>query len=459
LSARPAAIVVGGGWAGVAAAVSLAGRGARVLLLEARRLWGGRATSWTDPKWDEPVDNGQHVLLGCYARTRALLDRLGTASRVRFQAGLDVSFREMGGRTSRLAAVNGFGPLGLALGLAAWGRLPIGERLALAGVLRAAEPPPDGTVDEWLDQLGAGREARRFFWHPLTEAVINQTPDRAPARLLHAAVERAFRGAGGAGDAAIGLATAGLAELVAPVGDVLAEHEGFAFLGHAAASVGPADGGDGHRVTLEDGRAYEAPHVVLAVPAAEARALLAGRYPGVAAGLEPAAAVPGSPIVTTTLWFEAPVLPASVVCLVAPPAGGGPGFHWAFDRSALLGARAGRHAITLVASAARTLLPLPTAQIVERARAALAAYRLTAAPPVGARVVKEPRATPAYDPETVRARPPVATARAGLAVAGDWTESPLPATIEAAVLSGEQAADAVLSPGARSEPRLLSSRP
>lgn len=442
MSGRPEAIVVGGGWAGVAAAVALADRGARVLLLEARRLWGGRATSWPDPKWDEPVDNGQHVLLGCYARSRALLARLNTAHLVRFQEGLDVTFREMGGRTSRLGAAGRLGRLGLVLGLARWGGLPPGERWALAKALRTAPPPRAGaTVEAWLDELRAGRGARRFFWHPLTEAVVNETPARAPAALLHAAVVGAFRGAGG--DASIGLARAGLADLVATVGDVLAEREGFAFLGHPVAAVGAGDGG--HRVTLEDGRSYDSRHVVLAVPAAEARTLVAAGYPDVALALEPAAAVPASPIVTATLWFDTPVLPAPVVCLVAPPAGGGPGFHWAFDRGALLGARDGRHATTLVASAARDLVPLPTAQVVERARSALAAYRITSQAPLATRVVKEPRATPAYDPATAGARPPVATARAGLAVAGDWTESPLPATLEAAVLSGERAADVVLN--------------
>jgi squalene-associated FAD-dependent desaturase len=438
------AIVVGGGWAGVAAALSLADAGQRVVLLEARRTWGGRATSWPDPRLGDPVDNGQHVFLGCYAATRALLQRLGTDSLVAFQDGLELEYREIGGRASRLAAPAALGRAGLALGLARWTRVPLAERIALARALLDAPPPPPGsTVTRWLDTLGAagGPTVRRFFWQPLTEAAINEPPARAPAALLHATVVRAFRGT--AADAALGLARAGLGELVAPVVAALAERGGLALLSQPVARVASAPGG--HRVMLEDGRTFTAPRLVLAVPAAEARALVADTWPDVAHALDAAAAVPTSPIVTVTLWYDRPVLGAPVVGLVAPPAGGGPGFHWAFDRAALVGVHDGRHAVTLVASAARGLAAQPVARIVEAARAALAAYRITTAVPLDARVVKEPRATPSYDAATLAARPPVATGCPGLAVAGDWTASELPATIEAAVCSGRAAAAHVLS--------------
>ena len=448
MSARPQAIVVGGGWAGVAAATELVDRGAHVLLLESRRLWGGRATSWPDPKHGDAVDNGQHVLLGCYTETRQLLRRLGTEHLVEFQDGLDVAFREPGGASSRLAADPRLGRLGLALGLARWSGLPFLERVGLARALASAPPPDPGhTVERWMATLGAGRDACRFFWHPLTEAVINEAPDRAPAALLHEAVRRAFRGK--ARDAAIGLARAGLAALVAPVVDALAARDSLAFLGHEVAAVAPGPRG-GHTVELDDGRRFDADLVVLAVPAAEARTLVAAAHPEVAAELADAAAIPGSPIVTTTLWFDVPVLPARIVGLVAPRDGEGSGFHWAFDRSALVGARANRHAVTLVASAAHALNALPTAQVIERAKGALATYGLTRLEPLAGRVVREPRATPAYDPVTVTARPPVTTRHPGLAVAGDWTASPLPATIEAAVLSGRKAAAVLM---ARHQPR------
>jgi uncharacterized protein with NAD-binding domain and iron-sulfur cluster len=92
-------------------------------------------------------------------------------------------------------------------------------------------------------------------------------------------------------------------------------------------------------------------------------------------------------------------------------------------------------------------MSLPTAAIVERACDALAAYGLTREAPIATRVVKEPRATPALTPQALAARPPVATGVPGLALAGDWTDTGLPATIEGAVVSGEAAARHLLDSG------------
>jgi zeta-carotene desaturase len=434
---------VGGGYAGIAAAFALADSGLHVTLLEARRAWGGRATSWPDPKVGDPIDSGQHVWLGCYARTMALLARLGTAERVRFPDALVLVQREPGGRETRLDAGALPGRLGLAWGLARWGALSFGERMTLARTLVRAEPPhPEFTVADWLGQLREGEAARRAFWRPLVEAAINEPVERAPATLLHAVIVRAFRGT--ARDAAVGVPTAGLADLLADVERVLAERGGEARRGAPVRSIAPRAGGT-WSVELDDGASMTADAVVCATPADEARALLAAGCPDVAESVDAAAELAPSPIVTATLWFDAPVLPSPMIGFVAPPAGAGPGFHWAFDRDQALGvASAHGHAVTLVASAARELAPRPTGEILERAHASLELYGLTRRRATFGRVVKEPRATPSFTPATLAARPPAATARRGLALAGDWTATGLPATIEGAVVSGESAAAAIV---------------
>ncbi len=433
------AIVVGGGWAGIAAASALADSGARVTLLEARRQWGGRATSWPDPKYDDVVDNGQHVLLGCYDETTALLRRLGTAERVRFPGALRLVMREPGGRQTVLDASRAPGKLGLGLALFTWDRLPLFERVSLARAVATA-PPPSATlsVAQWLDQLGQGESARRFFWRPLIEAALNETDARAPAILLHAVIVRAFRAHANA--AAIGVPACGLAELVAPIAPLLEARGGSARLGVHARAIAPAPGG-GFTVELEDEPALTAPTLVLAVPAAEARALVADALPDLARRIAPAAQLEGSPIVTATLWYDGPVMPSPLIGLVAPPTGHGPGFHWAFDRSAWLGgAASGRHAVTLVASVARDLAPRPTGEILERAHATLELYGITARRALFGRVVKEPHATPALTAENLEARADPDTGIRGFALAGDWTRQALPATIEAAVASGHRSA-------------------
>ena len=433
------ALVVGGGYAGCAAAVELADLGFEVTLLEARRQWGGRATSWPDPRLGDPVDNGQHIWLGCYRETRRLLARLGSAHRVEFAPVLDLLWLELGGRRSRLRA--GPGRVGLALGLLGLTRVPLAERVRLGRALAAGEAPPAGaTVARWLEVLGQGPSARRFFWQPFCEAALNETPDRAAALPLYRALVEAFRGS--AEDAALGLPRAGLADLLAPIVDCLAARGGRALLGRAAREVRAAPDG-GYETVLESGESLGSEALVLALPAADAQALAAaGALSDVAAALEPAARTALSPIVSVTLWFDRPVLPARVVGLVSPPAGGGPGFSFAFDRGALVGGTPGRWPLTLVASAARSIVGLPARGVVERARAALDAYGVTTAAPLAERVIKEPRATPSLTPEAERARPACATRRLGLAVAGDWTATGLPATLEGAVRSGRAAARA-----------------
>ena len=198
------ALVIGGGYAGIAAAVELSARGERVTLLEARRHWGGRATSWPDPRMGDEVDNGQHVWLGCYDATLQLLERLGTRELVAFAPGLDLAYREPGGRTHRLRAHAALGKPGLALALMTYRAMPAGDRLALGRALAQAPPPrPDDTASAWLDGLGQSAQARRAFWSPLCEAAVNLPLELASAALLHAVVVRAFRGAPGA--AAVGV--------------------------------------------------------------------------------------------------------------------------------------------------------------------------------------------------------------------------------------------------------------
>lgn len=131
------AIVIGGGCAGFAAATAMVESGARVLLVEARPGLGGRATAFTDPETGERVDNGQHILMGCYVETLTLLDRIGSADRVRWQSGLRVPMIDRRGHHSVLALPSLPSPLHFLAGVLAWDALSWRERFS---VLRSARP-------------------------------------------------------------------------------------------------------------------------------------------------------------------------------------------------------------------------------------------------------------------------------------------------------------------------------
>ena len=133
---NPDVVIIGAGIAGLTAAVNLADRGARVCVLEARAVLGGRATSFSDPQTGERVDNGQHVLVGCYRETFAFLKKIGTDDRVRMQSTLDVEFVDSTGARSRLQCPLLPPPLNLAAGLLEWEALGWRDRLAALNMAR-----------------------------------------------------------------------------------------------------------------------------------------------------------------------------------------------------------------------------------------------------------------------------------------------------------------------------------
>src|SRR5258706_817515 len=166
----PDAIVVGGGFAGLAAATLLAERGARVLLLETRPYLGGRARSWVDPETGSTVDNGQHLFMGCYGDTLLLLDRLGPRDRLNLEARLTVPFLDPGGAVHRFSLPSlPLHYLSIPARLARFPGLSLRERLGLLRVALAVRPGArgrgyqralyQGSGSSLLQSLGQSRPA------------------------------------------------------------------------------------------------------------------------------------------------------------------------------------------------------------------------------------------------------------------------------------------------------------
>jgi squalene-associated FAD-dependent desaturase len=440
-------IVIGGGFAGFSAATALAERGARVLIVEARPGLGGRATAFRDPGTGERVDNGQHILMGCYTDTLRFLDRIGAADRVRWQSGLTVAMIDRRGHETVLALPSLPSPLHFLAGVLAWEALSWRERvsvLKIGSVLRdvAAGFSPPITVRQWLQQHGQAPRLCELFWEPLALAALNQSIDQAEASTFIRVVARVL-GPDPASAALVLPAVPLDALYVEPSLGYLAERGGEVRVNAPGRIVLDGDRVRGVRVRDE---LIEAPLVISAVPWFSFNALFDAPPPQLHETLTHAAALGSLPIVTVNLWFDAPVMRDQLIGLP------GRNFQWIFDRRAIIGGDASH--LSVVSSGAEALVAQSNDTLVATAlrevRDALPPARRAALRKGLA--VREKRSTFSLAPDAPP-RPEMRTPIAGLLLAGDWIQTGLPATIESAVISGHQAAIAAAGgDGARRSP-------
>ncbi len=423
------ALVLGGGLAGIAAAFLLADRGHAVTLLESHGWLGGRAFSFHDRVSDAWLDNGPHVMLGCYAAMRGLLRRIGSEDGFAAAAALTVAYREAGGRASRLRLRRWPVPLAMPFGLFG---LPLGfgGRLrALRGLLASLRrPPADWTVQRWMERKGQIGGPDRFFWVPLCRAVMNAEPGEASAMLFLATLREAFSGA--AANGAIWVPARPWRELVdvpaqralAAAGVAVRLGARVAALERAGARVAAVVLGSGERLAVADGDV-----LVSALPW-HALARLLG---------EPAPAfgrVQGSPIVSAHFQVAdgAPPLPddGPLVALVD-----GEPFHFVCRTP---GGDPRRFAV--LSGGGRVFDGMSVDAIERAARAQLARHYPEWGEEVAAtvRISKEARATILPAPAALALRPSPGVLAGGpgnLRVCGDWTACGLPSTLEGAVRS------------------------
>ncbi len=447
----PDVIVIGAGVAGLRAAVQLAARGARVTVLESKAVLGGRATAFNDPQTGERVDNGQHVMLGCYHETFAFLRQIGTEDRVRVQPGLEVDFVDRAGERSRLSLPGLPPPLNFLAGLLDWTALGWRDRVAalrLAGPIRLAQQEqraksrgqipariaasPGETVEEWLINNGQTPRIREMLWEPLALAALNQSVRVAAAPPFAAVLAQMFGGR--PQDASLALPTWPLDQLYAePARRFIEERGGEVRIGCPA------------RIHLENGlvshveargERLEAGSVVAAVPWYALVDLFAGHLGPVEAIRAAAAATKPSPIASVNLWLNRRILRTPFLGLP------GRTLQWVFDKEQMFETETSH--ITLVSSGADDVMALQNDELISLALGELrdAVPEARAARVVRASVVKERRATYSLAPGQPK-RPATHTEVKGLVLAGDWIDTGLPATIEGAAISGRRAAEAL----------------
>lgn len=436
-------VVVGGGLAGISAALALRDRGHDVTLVERRPFIGGKAFSFEDASSGHSIDNGQHAFLSAYRNTLTLLDRLGTRSLVAFQSHLEMVFLEPGGQASRFAAQKVPAPAHLLAALLRLGTLSPGDRLAtVAPALRLLALDGEGrraldgqSFAAWLARSGQSPRAIRAFWEPLALAAVNGSPGEISAYMALQVLALGFLGS--ERTSRLGFATRGLSALVEPFEPVFSKLGGRVLTGREVRDVRAGSAEARWSLVLRDGGELLADDVVLAVPPWRLEGLMS-RDLVEGAGLGTIGNLRMSPIISIQITLDRPVVPYDVVALLDSP------IHWVFSTGRMRSdAPAGALALTI--SSAAKLAALPQAEIGRIAQAELARFF----PPVvqaqvhACRVIKEMDATLACEPGSDGLRPEPTTRLPGLFVAGSWTRTGLPGTLEGAVISGLAAAEAI----------------
>jgi len=444
-------VVIGAGFAGLSCAVALQERRHDVLLLERRGVLGGRATSFKDALSGEDVDNGTHLMIAGYEATLDLVRRAGAQDLLLVQDDLRIDYVDDRGRTS-LVCPPLVAPFHLLFGLLGL-RLPWRVRwqaLRLGWAVRFGAPPHGLTLAEYFAAAGQDADARRLLWDPLATAILNETPERAAAVLFYNVYREAFLRSHAASRLVFlrrgfGVLHERLAAYFETRGGAIRrralaeaiEVEGDRAVGvrYAQRAQSRAEIQAGKRSTSER---VTADAVVAAVPWNALPALL----PEESRQAPPFASLTqlgGSPIVSVELWLDRRVVERPMLGLRDCEV------EWVFDKGRLYGRDGAPQHLAFIISAARRSVPRPNAELVAAAEAALRRYfpRMKDAVVVRSLVLREPEATFASGPQAERLRPSNRTPIRALFVAGDWTATGLPATIEGAVRSGLAAARAL----------------
>lgn len=436
-------IVVGGGIAGISAALRLAEQGVRVLLLETRRKLGGRATSFQDVRTGLTIDNCQHVALGCCTNYVDLCRRMSVDHKVQWHES--IWWIEAGGRTSvmrpgMLPAPGHFSGSFLNARF-----LTTSEKLAIATamlrILRQDRTAPEIgllTFEQWLRQSSQPAGTISKFWAPVIISACNLMPDRVSASSALHVIQEGFLAT--RRSALMGVSSVPLVDLYDPAEATIQAAGGRIRLGVSVNRITETS------VTTSDGEELEAERIISALPAERLVKYVDPDIVERDARIRAAALVQHSPILGVHLTFDRSVMSTPNAVLVDRQT------QWLFRKD-----RDGRQ-VHAVVSAADDWLALDeediATKVLQDIHACIPGSRHARL--LTARAVKEKRATFAATPEFEGMRPGV-TGESRMVLAGDWVRTGWPATMEGAARSGYMAAGAVL--GLEPESMLVPSLP
>jgi squalene-associated FAD-dependent desaturase len=455
-------IIIGGGLSGLSAAVELCARGYRTLVLEQHLHPGGRTYSFIDAATGDSIDNGQHLMMGCYHATRQYMHIIGTEHLTLLQPSLRIGFLHPSKKSLRLACPPLRAPLHLMVGLMRFKGVPLKNRLEMLRVAKqifhtslSKEQELDKlNVEEWLIKLGQSDLSRKFLWDVITIGALNNHPKNVSALMLFRVLRAAFLGK--REHSSLLLPRAGLSDvLVNPAVEFIRRNGGDVLLGTEVSKVHFEDEKI-ISVSTKDGKEFRAQVFLNAVRWFEFERLLSN------SGIRPELTVKtpsrqlydpdrfkASPIISIQLWFDRIIMEEEFAALVDTRV------QWVFDKSwkfrrhmgsetEKLQKEKGQH-LSLVISGAQEFVEMSKEELLTIAMKDLRRVLPKAkdANIVHSVVIKEKRATFSPSPGLEAMRPLPETTFSNLFLAGDWTNTGLPATIEGAVLSGKKAAELI----------------
>jgi squalene-associated FAD-dependent desaturase len=436
-------LVIGGGLAGLASAVALAEAGLEVRLLEKRPHLGGRATSYTLPDGSE-VDNCQHVTLGCCTNLADFYRRAGAGGKIRFYDRL--YFVDRAGRRSTIEASSLPPPLHMAPSFLCFSALTFADKRAIARALLAiawSGGQPAGieslSMLDWLKRMKQTPGAIERFWRVVLVSALDEELARTDARYGIDVFWKAFLGS--RGGYRIGIPSVPLGELYEGCREAIARRRGPVQLRCGVREIRIRDGGFTGAV-LEDGSEVSADACIVAVPHNVVLGLLPKEMGEPGGKLEGVRNIRSSPITGVHLWFDREVMTEPFLTLLDHTT------QWVFNKTLLYGEAAmGGQYLQLVISASYDLVPRSRQEIIDLCRRELADVlpATREAQLTKATVIKEINATFSPEPGADRWRPPQDVGLKNLFLAGDWTRTGWPSTMEGAVRSGYLAAEAVLA--------------
>lgn len=432
--------VIGGGVAGLAAACALSDSGYKVRLLERRPYVGGRASSYEHPGTGEVIDNCQHILLGCCTNLIDLYRRLDLQKEI-FWSGT-ITFLEPGGRRSTLAPSSWPAPLHTASSFLGAMCFTLADKVTIArgilGFMRETPRDSEENFAQWLVRHGQTARAVQRFWHPVLASALNEEPEYISVRYAAKVFREAFLFSADGGR--MGIPRLPLSDLYSRAIDYVQARGGEVQL---RANVDGLEQRDGQWMVRSARETVASDKVVFALPF-EALAKLLPAMPENAESKalgERLAQFRHSPITSVHLWFDREITELTHAALLDTT------IQWLYNKSKIqTGSSKGLgSSIELVISASKALVSAQRQEIIDLAMRELAMFFpvVKEAVLLKAAVTKEVYATYSIRPLLDGIRPSARSAWPGVYLAGDWTATDWPSTMESGVRSGYLAAEAM----------------